>query len=108
MSFQSSTGLAHLSQSKPSSCSAHSPQSPPRIIQLVIWSPISFSMVATSIPYFIKRSKHRRLRLKSALPVVFGSLGGAAFIMSRAVYDYQGREYLSCTDSTVLLYIFFP
>lgn len=81
---------------------------PYKTTQLVIFSIIAVFILTTTLFFLWRRANRRRLRHRSLVPIVFGSIFGTVFMMTRVHYNYVGKQYFACTFSTVLYYLVIP
>jgi hypothetical protein len=75
------------------------------LIQFIVMMVIVISMLVSACFTLYMRQYRRRLRIRSFLPLLFGSFGGAALIVIRISYDLVGIEYLPCSLTVSIFYL---
>jgi len=80
------------------------------ITQLVVFSFASgYVFVFTMLLVLVRRANPLSpLAKRSLLPLIINCGGSIFIIMTRSYYDFVGREYFSCTFSTILIYLAIP
>ena len=94
--------------SSASICAAIGPTAPASLYGVVQFGVMLFVvifMLVTAALTLYYRQFRRRLRIRSVLPLLYGSVIGAGFILVRIVFDLIGIEYFPCTLNVLLFYM---